>query len=111
MGKTNYGTLYIRCMMQRLCVAMNYFTKDFGGQWKFIINEMPQRLTIEISQYNPRMQCVTHHGILLSVDKHSLNIMYSRYSSYINAPITKERMLIIIRKLKNELKRYETYNM
>lgn len=109
--KVNYGVLYARVVCQRLCSALRYFTKDFGRQWEFIINEATQRITIEIRLYNPMIECLTCNGILLAINKSTLHITYSRYSSYINVPITKERMLIIMRQIKNELKRYENYKM
>lgn len=109
--KVNYGVLYARGVCQRLCSALRYFTKDFDRQWEFIINETTQRITIEIRHYNPMIQCLTCHGILFAINKSTLHITYSRYSSYINVPITKERMLIIMRQIKNELKRYENYKM
>jgi hypothetical protein len=110
-NKVNYGVLYARVVCQRLCSALRYFTKDFVRQWEFIIKETTQRITIEIRHYNPIMQLLTCHGILFAINKSTLHITYSRYSSYINVPITKERMLIIMRQIKNELKRYEIYNM
>lgn len=109
--KVNYGVLYARGVCQRLCSALRYFTKDFGKQWEFIINEGTQRITIEIRLYNPMIQCLTCNGILLAINKSTLHITYSRYSSYINVPITKERMLIIMRQIKYELKRHENYKM
>lgn len=109
--KVNYGVLYARGVCQRLCSALRYFTKDFNRQWEFIINETPQRIIIEIRLYNPMIQCWTCNGILFAINKSTLHITYSRYSSYINVPITKERILIIMRQIKNELKRYEIYNM
>lgn len=110
-AKVNYGVLYARGMCQRLCSALRYFTKSFNKQWEFIINETSQRITIEMRDYNPSKQCLTCHGMLLAINKRTLHITYLRYSSYINKPITKEYMLIIMRLIKNELKQHEKYNM